>query len=118
MKEYPEHEKLSKIEDKSQIIGEFIEWMASKGIHPAVYQETINDNYVDPITFEVVDEYTKADQLNKKVIHNPEYCPAGNYFINKPIQDFLAKFFEIDQEKLEKEKRRMLKVHREFNKTL
>lgn len=118
MKEYPEHEKLSKIEDKSQTIGEFIEWAEGKGIHLAMYRETMNDNYVDPKTFEVVDEYTRGDQLNKKVVHNPEYCPAGNYFINKPIQDLLAEFFGVDQGKLEKEKRRMLKVCRELNKTL
>lgn len=29
-----EHERLSQISNKSQVIGEFIDWLASKGIYP------------------------------------------------------------------------------------
>jgi hypothetical protein len=34
---YPEHEKLHKIKDKSQAIGEFMEWLESQGVHLARY---------------------------------------------------------------------------------
>lgn len=30
--EYPEHEKLSKIRNESQSIGEFLEWLSTKGV--------------------------------------------------------------------------------------
>lgn len=33
MSEYPEHEKLAKIQDESQVIGEFLDWCAdAKGV--------------------------------------------------------------------------------------
>lgn len=39
--EYPEHEKLHKISDKSQAIGEFIEWLAQeKKLHLAEFAPT------------------------------------------------------------------------------
>lgn len=33
----PEHEKLAKVKDKTQACGEFIEWLAGKGIRLAAY---------------------------------------------------------------------------------
>lgn len=32
---YPEHAKLKAIVDKSQVIGEFMDWLSDKGIHLA-----------------------------------------------------------------------------------
>jgi hypothetical protein len=40
--EYPEHEKLAKVRDKSQAIGEFLEWASEKGWHLAYYPEDPN----------------------------------------------------------------------------
>jgi hypothetical protein len=37
--DYPEHEKLKAIVDKSQAIGEFIEWLGYQGIHLAEYHK-------------------------------------------------------------------------------
>lgn len=39
MSAYPEHDRLALISDKSQAIGEFIDWLQSKGIHLACYYE-------------------------------------------------------------------------------
>ena len=36
---YPEHDKLAKIRDKSQAIGEFVEWLAGQGIHFGTYDD-------------------------------------------------------------------------------
>ncbi len=36
---YPEHEKLNGIKDKSQFLGEFIEWAQSKGMTFCEYSE-------------------------------------------------------------------------------
>jgi hypothetical protein len=71
---FPEHDKLSAIADKSQTLGEFIEWLPSRGIHLGVPTE------------------------------------SGRYlhFHTPNIQALLAAFFEIDQDRLETEKRQML----------
>lgn len=37
--DYPEHDKLMKIRDKSQAIGEFVEWLAGQGIHFGTYDD-------------------------------------------------------------------------------
>ena len=36
---YPEHEKQHAIVDKSQAIGEFLDWMSQQGIHRMRYEE-------------------------------------------------------------------------------
>ena len=47
---YPEHEKLSAIQEKSQAIGEFIEWLHStKKIYFAKYVK------INPVNEEIVD---------------------------------------------------------------
>lgn len=69
--EYPEHEKLSAIQDQSQQIGMFLDWL----------QETY--------------PYESAE------------LPR--------IQKLLAEYFEIDEDKLEEEKRLMLRTCRAHN---
>ena len=76
MNEYPECEKMAAIQDKSQVIGEFIEWMRSE-------QE-----------FEIC---TYSD-------YSREYVPSS-----MSIEILLAKFFNIDLNKVEEEKRQILK---------
>jgi len=45
MSQYPEHDKMHLIKDKSQAIGEFLEWLeGSKGIVLAEYPEKNPDN--------------------------------------------------------------------------
>lgn len=34
---YPQHEKLEKVQGKSQVCGEFLEWLNSQGYHVARY---------------------------------------------------------------------------------
>jgi hypothetical protein len=43
--DYPEHEKLSKVRDKSQAIGEFIDWLKSQGVELSVW---IDDEHQIP----------------------------------------------------------------------
>lgn len=71
---YPEHEKLAEVKDRSQAVGEFVDWLAqTKKIHLAVWMNETEMTYA-----------------------------------REPITDLLAEFFEIDQKKLEDEKRAML----------
>ncbi len=88
MKKYPEHEKLAKIKDKSQSIGEFLEWLES-------------EKKVNLCTYEA--EYTMQDSDGED-----EIIPEGYYGINQTKEKLLAEFFDIDLNKIEEEKRQML----------
>lgn len=78
MSDYPEHEKLKAVKDRSQACGEFLEWLAQQEYWLAEY----DDDYID--------------------LHP----------IRIPITRLLARFFEIDEEKLEAEKLQMLEAIR------
>lgn len=83
---YPEHEKLSKVSDKSRVIGEFVDWLSDeKGIqlgHNQWFDDCVERQFV----------------------------PVGGR-----IQALLAEFFEIDEDRLEQEKRAMLEHMRNLN---
>lgn len=83
---YSEHERLHKISDKSQVIGEFLEWLThEKRVHLSTYVEK-TDRHGDTYSEEVVFHYN--------------------------IQDLLGEFFGIDTKKLEEEKQAMLRTLR------
>ena len=83
--QFPEHEKLTKVSNQSQAIGEFVEWMLNvKGYHIAEYRE---DEYRETVMWDV----------------------------GRPITDLLAEFYGIDLEVLEDEKLQMLEQQRELN---
>lgn len=78
--EYPEHMKLALIVDKSQVIGEFLDWVEEK--------------------------------------HNAILCQGGRYDyipLYATKEKLLAEFFEIDMDKVEAEKREMLRKMAELN---
>jgi hypothetical protein len=85
MGDYPEHEKLAAVKRESQAIGEFMDWLADDGI--VLYK-------TEP------DVYEPGD---------------GCYPLQRPIRDLLHEFFNIDANKIEAEKRAMLKLLREAN---
>lgn len=85
MSEYPEHDRLKLISDKSQAIGEFLDWLeAEKGILLG------------------------------------EWGPTGRrmYPFMRSKVDLLAEHFEIDQSKIDAEKREMLNIMREANRAV
>ena len=85
---FPEHDKLQKIKDQSQTIGEFLEWVWDKhGFFLAEYR----DNW-----------------------HPSTGCALRAL---TPMRDLLAEHFDIDQNALEAEKRRMLENQRRLNET-
>jgi hypothetical protein len=71
-RELTEHERLSLVKDKSQAIGDFVEWMGHKGISLCH-------------------------------VRHGEYIP-----VYAPITKLLAEYFDIDENKLEREKRQIL----------
>ena len=73
---YPECEKLAKIAPESQKIGEFLDWLRNQGIHLCKWEET--------------------------------HCSAGDpedlVEIREPRENLLAKYFEVDLDKVEEER--------------
>lgn len=72
---YPEHEKLLKVKDQSQVCGEFLDWLQGGGYHLGRYNEEGTRLYTHTVPH---------------------------------LTKLLAEFFQIDQAKLEEEKRAML----------
>ena len=84
--EFPEHEKLQKVKDQSQAVGSFIEWLSDE------------KNFI-------IAQYLESDGYDR----------AGFRPVNVPVNSLLAEYFEIDQKKLEEEKREMLSILRMAN---
>lgn len=85
---YPEHAKLKDIQEKSQWLGEFLEWLFNnKHIELAQYKGT----------------FRKDDErlVPASISHDPNVL--------------LAEYFEVDLKKLELEKRAMLDEIRKAN---
>lgn len=77
MSKYPECEKMEKTKDKSQLCGEFLDYLQSKYY-----------------------------MMEKTEPHDDMYVPIGySSYIN--VKKVLAEFFEIDLEEVEKEKRQI-----------
>lgn len=106
---YEEHIKLAKIAPLSQAIGEFLEWLGGEGVHLMRWTETVDvepcdGTFLNDCRGETCSECGGANVI--KVKHSG-WTPHG---MSTP--DMLASFFEIDQTKLEQEKRHMLEVLR------
>lgn len=116
MTEQPEHEKLSRVAAQSQVVCEFIEWLASRGTHLMRWYEDdeevtcygdvwhdCNDGRHVGTDGRDRGACRVCDGRGTTTAHREGWVPNGEY-----IQTLLAKFFEIDQAKLEWEKRAMI----------
>jgi hypothetical protein len=84
----PEHDKLHKVKDRSQVCGEFIEWLAGRGIHLASAHEHTRDCRRE-------DGWRGCGMLGDG---------GALYTIATPLHKLLAEFFGINLAKLEHEK--------------
>ena len=85
---YPEHTRLHAVVDKSQAIGEFIEWLSGQGYVIAERGTSAADD----------------DRSEHRL-----------YSLNRTPQSYLAQYFDIDPVKIEREKRAMLDLIRANN---
>lgn len=88
MNEYPEHQKLAKVKNKSQSIGEFLDWC--RGTLCELHEHTID---CEP----------EVGRHRICGLGEGEYVP-----MQVPVEKLLAEFFDIDLARLEDEKRAML----------
>lgn len=93
-RELTEHERLALVKDKSQAIGDFVGWLADKGIRLARYHSHSEGCYPDNVDSE---EWPACGMIESKL--HEDYTP---------ITKLLAEYFDIDLDKLETEKRQML----------
>lgn len=109
---YTEHVKLAKIAKFSQSIGEFIEWLGTEGVQLMRWTETVDVEPCDGMLFTECRGAQCDNCGGTKVttVKRSGYAPHG-----VSIHDMLAKFFDIDQAKIESEKRHMLETLRQRN---
>jgi len=91
----PEHDKLEKVKDKSQAIGEFLEWLrGAKKIRLCRWNTYEEPNY----------DKNEPDFNSKTKTHTVESLD----YVTTSIEQLLAEFFEIDLNKIEEENRVIL----------
>lgn len=124
---YPEHEKLAKVSDVSQAIGEFLEWMEGQGIQRMHYEGVSvwypcsnwrcgDDYYLDEndvltpvpkgMVFVSHKQLALCDECNGEEGH--EGFTETWIHDHRTIELLLAEYFDIDLKKIEEEKRAML----------
>lgn len=105
--EYPEHEKLRAIADKSQAIGEFLDWLslpAAEGGKGVVLTERACPHGYWPM------EECKESRYCRRGEESVQFWP-----FRSSTTKLLAEFFKIDLDKIEEEKRAMLDAIRAAN---
>jgi len=111
---YPECEKLAKVKDASQIIGEFLEWLGAQGIR--LHERPIKEAVIARMKGLPVDNGHCILCGGKLVFGVCGGCNAHqdrDYFdhyypIRKTIEQIIAQYFEIDLNKVEEERRLIL----------
>ncbi|KKL98187.1 hypothetical protein LCGC14_1826900 [marine sediment metagenome] len=118
MTEYPEIEKMRAIQEKSQAIGEFLDWLGSE----EAYSDIAGPTGISLMVFQPVPKkWPKGDdgftipleQFDDELwaSFEPDEITRSEYRAYPPmlnIEKLLAKFFEIDLVKVEAEKREIL----------
>jgi hypothetical protein len=87
---YPEHDKLRSVKDRSQIIGDFLSWLQEEQSVVLAKSHRHNANCVE-----------EGDRVCG--VENNQLVPEF-----RSIPQWLAQYFDIDEYKLEEEKRSML----------
>jgi hypothetical protein len=133
--DYPEHAKLTAVADKSQAIGEFLEWLQGR-CTICRFQDAGNNGKPRYVWTVPVGELVRRGMLDEgrpwtadDVAHggdaargqaapNPEFEEWGEGYrpVFRRIEDWLAEYFQIDLAKVEAEKKAMLAQLRAANK--
>lgn len=96
MSEYPEHDKLHAIHERSQAIGEFLEWLNSEGVFLCREHEHTSDCYAE------------GDDIWDDIWITCDYRSGEMVSDCVSIEKRLAAYFDIDLKKIAEEKDQML----------
>jgi len=103
MSDYPEHDKLHKVADKSQAVGDFLEWLQNKKeVVLCKWKEWEEEEKCIPVR--KPDGSLEETRMYAHKAHMPIYIST---------EKLLSEFFEIDLVKLETEKLTMIEVLRQ-----
>jgi hypothetical protein len=95
-----ELDKIMAVKEKSQAIGEFLDWLFEKGLHLARYlteeEYESEDNRED-------EPWMEGETFKRHIIKKGELIP-----VHDDIEKLLADFFEINLSKVEDERRELL----------
>lgn len=117
---YPEHEKLAKVKDRSQAIGEFLDWLMNEQGAFLCKHHTHDEGCECADNWHVEVKY--GDTLrcptcdSGRRLRRRHVCGMLELYpnpVHRTIQDWLAAYFDIDQGKIEQEKRDMLEAVRQ-----
>lgn len=111
--QYPEHEKLQKVKEESQGIGQFLDWLMNKYTVCEFLKDW--DNGEPMFVNEDTGEPSTLSDFKSVNNSKHESRPAGYYAVGKRIEDWLNEYFDIDPKKLEGEKQAMLDSIRNYN---
>lgn len=93
--ECPECEKLTQVSEESQKIGFFLEWLSGQGIILAKYDHDFSG--------------TLRDSEGNEEDYDEMLMPTWEYKGDTGINKLLAAYFDIDLDKVETERRTLLK---------
>ena len=94
---YPECDKLAAVSERSQAIGEFLEWLESSAVGP-------DKRPVFLAYYPLITHSNDGTTLKKR----DQYVSVRPACLNASIERLLAQFFEIDMDKVERERRKIL----------
>ena len=132
---YPEHEKLKAIRDQSQVCGQFFDWLQEEKAVDMVQRYdhekddegykiwrdsdgNIHEDYEDPSSMAGfgTKKHKRMEKMRVELVMDCRLVPKVGGSIDlplrQPLTSLLAEFFEIDEDKLEEEKRAMLEACR------
>lgn len=109
MPEYPECEKLQAVKEKSQIIGEFLEWLSSGEVEQGLPMKR-------PI-------FLAGCKVERQDYHSGKVLPRDEWWLSDTdinaytysTERLLAEFFGVDLKKVAEEQNAILKGMRERN---
>lgn len=114
----PEHDKTEKVQAVSQAIGEFLDWLGEEGSYADAVGETSISLCVREIVMKRAVEKELDDGEKSYDDLKPDDYRVTSRYVPAPVrfEALLARYFEIDLDALEREKRMLLDVVRAMNK--
>lgn len=116
MSEYPELDKLSAFKGKTQVVGEFLDWLGEKGLMISRYHK----HSIGCVGGSEADLKVQRGRLVIKPMPANATAKCGMSeedidLMYPKTETYIAEFFDLDEDKMEEERRAMLADLRKGN---